>query len=359
MKVLIINVVCGIRSTGRICTDLADQLTTEGHEVKIAYGRETVPEKYQKYAVRIGSDHEVKMNALKARLFDNEGLNAFGATKRFLKWADEYDPDMLWLHNIHGYYLNYELLFTWIKSRPQMQVKWTLHDCWSFTGHCVYFLMSGCDKWKTVCRNCSEKKEYPANLLWSRAERNFEDKKRSFTGVQNLQLITPSQWLADLTRDSYMREYPVEVAYNTIDQSVFKPTPSDFKEKYGIRGKMILGVASIWDKRKGLDDFIRLARERKDVTVVLVGLTDEQIGTLPAGMIGIKRTNSPKELAEIYTAADVFFLPTKEDNYPTVCLEAEACGTRVVTYDVGGCKETISRDDSVAVNGFDEAVEEI
>lgn len=359
MRVLIINVVCGIRSTGRICTDLATALEVQGHEVKIAYGRENVPEQFRKFAMRIGNDTSVRINAIKARLLDNEGLNAIVETKAFLRWAEEYNPDMLWLHNIHGYYLNYPLLFRWIKSRPEMQVKWTLHDCWAFTGHCTYFTMCGCNKWKISCDDCPQKREYPASIVLNRAKQNYKMKRKAFSGIQNMQLITPSKWLADLTRESYMNQYPVEVVYNTVDKTVFKPTVTDYKVSHGIKGKMVLGVAAVWDKRKGLDDFIRLAELRKDVTVVLVGVSKEQIDELPKGITGIMRTNNPHELAELYSAADVFFLPTREDNYPTVCLEAEACGTRVVTYDVGGCKETIFREDSVAVNGFEEAVKVI
>ena len=148
MKILMINVVCGIRSTGRICTDLAAEMEAQGHEVKIAYGRETVPEKYQKYAVRIGTDWDVKLHGLKSRLLDAHGLGSKKATKHFLDWAEEYKPDLLWLHNIHGYYINYELLFAWIKRRPDMEVKWTLHDCWAFTGHCSHFSFVKCYRWK-------------------------------------------------------------------------------------------------------------------------------------------------------------------------------------------------------------------
>ena len=216
--------------------------------------------------------------------------------------------------------------------------------------------MCGCNRWKTGCENCPQKKEYPSSVVFSRARRNYERKKKSFLGVKNLELITPSKWLADLTRQSFLNCYTVEVQHNTIDHSIFKPTPSEFRENHGIQGKMVLGVSAVWDERKGLEDFIRLATERKDVTVVLVGLSDAQMKMLPPQILGIKKTNSAAELAAIYTAADVFFLPTREDNYPTVCLEAEACGTRVVTYDIGGSKETIFRDDSVAVKGFDEAL---
>lgn len=337
MKCLIINSVCGIGSTGRICTDLAQQLEAEGNEVKIAYGRKgTVPEQFQKYAVRIGTDFDCKMHAIQTRLFDTHGFGSKHATKEFLKWAEEYKPDLLWLHNLHGYYINVEMLFDWIKKHPEMQVKWTLHDCWAFTGHCSY---------------CSQLRRYPACFAMSSVSKNFERKRKAFTGVKNMTLITPSKWLADLTRQSFLKEYPVEVHYNTIDTSIFKPTPSDFCERYGLQDKIIvLGVANVWEDRKGLFDFYKLAEMLDDrYVIVLVGLSEKQIKELPKNIKGIQRTNSPQELAAIYTAADVFVNPTYEDNYPTVNLEAQACGTRVITYDTGGCKETLHTKESTLV----------
>ena len=420
MKILFINVVCGIRSTGRICTDLAAELEKEGHEVRIAYGRENVPEKYEKYAIRIGSDTAVKIHGLEARLFDGCGRGSRRATRSFLQWAEEFDPDVLWLHNIHGYYLNVFELFDWIKSRPKMKVKWTLHDCWAFTGHCSYFTAVKCDKWKTGCEKCPQKKAYPASILLDNSKRNYRDKKRCFTGVKDMELITPSRWLADLTRESFLKEYPVSVVYNRIDRSVFKPSPGDFRKKYGIGdGIMILGVASVWEPRKGLEDFYRLAKMLDPrYVIVLVGLDASQTDLVPqkiglpaertevgnstvyafggastenrengaAGdipktkgrgivisqgaeniyaaitgrehpepaedakdcvsrIICIPRTANAAELAEIYTAADFFVNPTYEDNYPTVNLEAKACGTTVITYDTGGAAETL-RDDT-------------
>lgn len=352
MRILMINSVCGIRSTGRICTDLAKRLTQEGHEVKIAYGRiETVPKAFQKYAVRIGDNWDLRFHAIRTRILDEHGFGSVKATRDFLVWAEQYDPQILWLHNIHGYYINIEMLFDWIKSRPNMEVKWTLHDCWAFTGHCSHFSYVKCNQWSTQCKHCVQLRRYPACFVVGSVNKNFERKRKAFTGVKNMTLITPSRWLATLTRQSFLKEYPVEVHYNAIDTTVFKPTASKFREKQGLLNKIIvLGVASIWEDRKGLSDFMRLAEILDDkYVIVLVGLSKKQIANLPSNMVGITHTNSTKELAEIYTAADVFVNLTYEDNYPTVNLEAQACGTKVITYDTGGCRETIYTEKSCIV----------
>lgn len=355
MRVLIINSVCGVGSTGRICTDLAQKFENEGHEVKIAYGRySTVPEYYKKYAIRIGNAFSVKIHMAISKLLDLHGLGSYFSTKKFLKWAESYKPDLLWLHNIHGYYINYDLLFKWIKSHPEMEVKWTLHDCWAFTGHCSYFTMAKCDKWKTACEKCPQPKKYPAHFLVDNSTNNFIRKRTDFCGVKNLTIITPSKWLADLVKISFLKGYPVEVHYNTVDYSVFKPVKSDFRNRYSIQNKkIVLGVASPWDERKGLQDFIWLANNLDDsYVIVLVGLNDHQIKSLPNNIIGIKRTNSPQELAEIYSAANVFVNPTHEDNYPTTNLEAQACGTPVITYRVGGSPESIDPENVVEENDY-------
>lgn len=338
-----INVVCGIRSTGRICTDLATDLEMQGYEVKIAYGREEVPRQFQKYAVRIGSDFTVKMNGLQARILDNEGLSAKVSTKRFLDWASYYNPDFLWLHNIHGYYVNYELLFQWIKNRPNMKVNWTLHDCWPFTGHCTHFTIANCYKWKKECRNCIQKKEYPKSIFWDRSKKNFFKKKAAFLGVKNMTLITPSQWLADLVKASFLREYTVEIQYNKVNSSVFKPLKSNFRGTYGIENKiMILGVASVWNTRKGLDDFIKLRELLDDrFTIVLVGLNSKQISKLPHGIIGLNKTNDMTELAAIYTTADFFINPSREETFGMTTIEAISCGTYAIVYKNTACEEVV------------------
>lgn len=365
-RLLLINSVCGIGSTGRICADIAERYEKDGYEVKIAYGRsDEIGKGAEKYAVRIGSKADVYAHVVYTRLFDKHGLASKRATKKFLKWAEDFNPDTLWLHNIHGYYINYEMLFAWIKTRqkgqaesgkPLMEVKWTLHDCWAFTGHCSHFTFVGCEKWKCVCKDCPQKNEYPASSLSDNSMNNYGRKKSSFKGVRNLTIITPSRWLEDLVKESFLGEYPTEVKYNTVDKTVFKPTPSDFRQKHGIRDdqKMILGVSSIWNERKGLTDFVTLFNELSKADsdkykVVLVGLNEEEKKGMPDGIICITKTSSREELAKIYTAADVFVNPTYEDTFPTVNLEAEACGTRVITYDTGGCKETIGLSDSMTI----------
>lgn len=348
MKVLLINSVCGIKSTGRICTDLAKKLEKDGNTVKIAYGRESVPEEYAKYAVKIGNNTDLRLHGIKSRLFDKHGLGSINATKKFLKWAEEFNPDLLWLHNIHGYYINYKLLFDWIKARPNMQVKWTLHDCWAFTGHCSYFTYVNCEKWQKGCANCPQLKEYPKGVLFNNSRKNFETKKNCFTGVKNMSLITPSVWLADLVRKSFLGDYPIEVIRNDIDTTVFKPTYSNFRKDYNLEGKKILlGVASEWTKRKGINDFIKLSKMLNgNYKIVLVGTLADKSIKLPNNILFIERTNNKKELASIYTAADVFINLTYEDNYPTVNLEAQACGTPVFTYSTGGCAETVYNESS-------------
>lgn len=342
MKYLLINSVCGIGSTGRICAEIAQALENQGHEVRIAYGRSAgVPQNAARYAVRIGSGLHVRLHALASRLLDCHGFGSRLATKRFLRWVEEYDPDVLWLHNIHGYYINIELLFRWIKSRPQMQVKWTLHDCWAFTGHCTHFSYAKCDKWKTGCKDCPQKNQYPASLLMDRSEENYRRKKELFTGVKNMSLIVPSNWLAGLVKQSFLQSYPVEVRYNTVNTSVFKPTESDFRQRHGLENKFIvLGVASVWDRRKGLDDFIELSKRLDDrFRVVLVGLNKKQLAALPENVLGIGHTDSPEELAAIYTAADVFVNPSREESFGLTTLEAEECGTQTIVYKDTACEE--------------------
>lgn len=342
MRVLQINSVCGIGSTGRICTDLADLIEENGHDCRIAYGRESVPEKYRRFSVRIGSDLDISLHALRSRLFDDTGFGSKRATQKFIQWMESYQPDVVHLHNIHGYYINIELLFQFLASSG-VPVIWTLHDCWAFTGHCVHFDFVGCEKWKTGCSRCPQKGDYPASILIDNSKTNYYRKNELFTMVQDMMLVAPSKWLANLIGQSFLKKYPINVIHNGINLDLFMPTPSDFRQRYGINDKiMVLGVADGWDQRKGLDDIIKMATMLDNrYSIVLIGISETQMKILPPNVFGIRRTKSIKELADAYTAADVFINPTYEDNYPTVNMEAIACGTPVITYDTGGSPESI------------------
>jgi len=348
MKVLQINSVCGIGSTGRIAIDIHNILIEQGHESYIAYGR-NLPKNCDN-VIRIGTKIDNYTHVLKTRLLDKHGFGSKQATIEFINKVKKLNPDIIHLHNIHGYYINIEILFDYIKEAKK-PVVWTLHDCWSFTGHCSYFDYLGCNKWKTGCFECPQKNEYPKSLILDNSDWNYSKKKEIFTGVKNLTIVTPSQWLADLVQESFLNEYPLKVINNGIDLNVFKPTENSFREKYDLQDKfIILGVANIWTHRKGLKYFIEMSEVlEKDERIVLVGLSEKQLKEIPNNIIGISRTNNVEELVEIYSSADVFVNPTLEDNFPTTNLEALACGTPVVTFDTGGSPESIDKNTGFVV----------
>lgn len=348
MKLLQINSTCGFGSTGRIAVDILNTVTENSGDGIICYGRGTASSGVRSY--KTGNEMLVKIHGVLSRITDRQGFYSTKATKDLIRKIEEYNPDIIHLHNIHGYYLDVRVLFDYLKKCGK-PVVWTLHDCWAFTGHCAYFTLSGCEKWQTGCSNCPSKKEYPQSLICDNSKKNYLEKKELFTGLANMTLVTPSVWLKELVGKSFLGEYPVKVINNGINIDVFKPTESDFRKKYSIENKKIfLGVASVWEERKGLGDFIKLADLLKeDEKLILVGLTGKQISELPNGIIGIERTESARELAEIYSAADVFLNPTYEDNYPTTNLEAISCGTPVVTYETGGSPESLSNGRGISV----------
>lgn len=420
-------------STGGIMMKEHRALLASGQESHAFWGRGRGAE--DETECRFATDVEVRLDALLTRFDDRAGFHSKTATRRLLAQLDEIQPDVVHLHNLHGYYVNVEMLFGWLAAHQGVCVEWTLHDCWAFTGHCSYFTIVKCEQWRSHCsysKKCPQLREYPKTIGLGACKLNFEDKRQAFTSVpsERMKLISPSQWLADLVAQSFLRDYPIEVRHNTIDTTVFRPTPSDFRERYSIGDRfMVLGVASPWTERKGLGDFIRLAAELDDdFAIVLVGLSKSQIKKISKKIINqtrtdsqeeptavysaadlyvqpsseertgktvaeaitretsvairegsacvkattgsdahqsatdwsnlraaaiktlggclvvmLERTDSREQLAAVYTAADVFFNPTREDNYPTVNLEAEACGTAVWTYDFGGCRETIGQ----------------
>ena len=328
MKILQLNTVYkNGGSTGRIVYDLQRIHEQSGIDSYVAYGFNTNNEAI-KNTICLQSFLRRKWNILKCRLFARHGFYNVTETKRLIRYMNEVKPDVIHLHNIHNHYVNVEMLFEYIKKH-EIPVVWTLHDCWPFTGWCAYFDYAQCDKWKTGCHHCPSKHDYPFTWFFDRSESNYLKKKVVFCGVKNLTLVTPSRWLADLTRESFLKEYPVEVIYNGADTDVFHPLETDLKNRLGIAGKkMILAIAAKLAKRKGAEYLLQIpAKLRDDEVLVMLGLTEGQVLSLPKEKcIGVTYTNSVQELAEYYSAADVFINPTLEDNFPTTNIEALACG---------------------------------
>ena len=349
MKYLFINSVAGFGSTGRIAAEQCRELIKAGHRCVLAFGREKA-NCDDLETIQIGTALDYKLHGVRNRILDDHGFGSKTATRKFLNWVRAYDPDVIWLHNIHGYYIHIGELFSYLKTCGK-EIRWTLHDCWSFTGHCAYFDFARCDKWKTGCHHCPEKGSYPASLLLDGSKPNYEKKKALFTGIPNLTLRVPSYWLKDRVRQSFLKEYPVEVVYNTINREIFKPTPGNQRETYGLQNKTILlGVASVWDARKGLRDFVALNEKLDDsYKIVLVGLNEEQIRALPETMLGLPRTNSMEELAQWYSTADVFVCPSYEETFGMTAMEARACGTEAIVYQNTACEEIVQQFGGVAV----------
>lgn len=351
-------------STGKIMMGIADVARAQGHEVMCASPITTTNRDAGEDCgyYRIGTFNSRRVNVALARITGFNGCFAWFETYKLLKKIEEFKPDIIHLHNLHDSYINLPMLFSYIKKHNVPTV-WTLHDCWAFTGQCPYFTIAKCDKWKTGCHNCPQYKEYPASL-YDNTKRMWNLKKKWFTGIENMTIVTPSKWLAELAKESYLKDYPIEVINNGIDLDVFKPTPSNFRERYGISEEkhIVLGVSFAWGYRKGLDCFVEMAEKMGDqYQIVLVGTDDEIDKNLSQKIISIHRTQNQKELAEIYSAADVFAMPTREENYPTVNMEAIACGTPVVTFRTGGSPEMLNEEvgQVVPADGVNEMMSEI
>ena len=341
MKIVEINSVCR-GSTGSIMLNIAKTARASGNEVyTFSERKKGAPPEGHCY---FGSFGENMLHRFFAVFSGISGTGSVIGTWRLLHKIREIDPDVLHLHNLHGWYINLPMLFKFIKKH-RIKTVWTLHDCWGFTAQCSHFTLEKCDKWKTGCYSCPRYRLYPYTFV-DRTKQMWKLKKSWFGGVEDMTIVTPSRWLADLVKQSFLNGYDVRVINNGIDLDIFKPTAGNFREKYTLQDKkIVLGVASGWGYRKGLDVFIELSKRLpEDYKIVLVGTDDSVDKKLPPEILSIHRTCDQQELAQIYTAADVFVNPTREENFPTVNLEAIACGTPVVTFDTGGSKEMLNED---------------
>ena len=330
-------------STGNIAKAIHRSLLAKGENSYIFFGVGTPTEKNM---IRIGNDFSLHLHAVLSRNLGKQGYFSYFATRKLIRQLKKIKPDVIHLHNLHGSYVHLPLLFAYLK-KAEASIVITLHDCWLFTGKCPHFTVVGCEKWKASCGNCPQLSIYPKSKK-DTTSKCLADKKKWLSGFGNrLHIVTVSNWLRDTAMQSFLNQYQIHTVYNGIDPEIFHPLNDDFAntigEKYGI-GKdkfVILGVASVWDDRKGLMEFINLSKKisHSDV-IVLVGLSERQIRELPANVIGIRRTENQTELAQLYSRADLFINPSREETFGLVTAEAMACGPPVIVYDSTACSET-------------------
>ena len=346
MKVFQLNTFCGIKSTGRIAAEIALLLEEQGHVCRIGYGAEAPPVKWERFAYRVGGPIERKVHGAIRKFFDAEGYGSQLGTLRLIRELKRFQPDIIHLHNIHGCYLHFGILFRYLKKN-RIPLIWTLHDCWPMTGHCAYFEYAKCFKWQAECGHCPQLLNYPPCYGLDGSKRNLRHKKALFSGLPAMSWVTPSNWLKTYVEESWLNQYPAQVIYNGVDLSVLAPADVEentkLRQKHRITAKhVVLAVAADWDGRKGLSYLLEAVKQwDEDYQLVVIGLSEAQINELPAGILGIAATKDVSELKAWYSLADCLANPTMEDNMPMVNLEALACGTPVVVFSTGGCPEVI------------------
>lgn len=343
-------------STGKIMMSIANHARKLGHKVDtfstIVFSTTgPAPKAANIDHYYFSSYPENMIHYVLAQLTDGNGLFSTFATIRLIRKLEKIKPDILQLHNLHEFCINVPLLFKYI-NRNKINTVWTFHDCWAFTGHCMHFDNAKCEKWVNGCGNCPQKYVNPRSRVDFSA-RMWKKKRKVLSNTKTLTIVTPSEWLAELTQRSFFHKRDIQVINNGINTSIFSPRSSDFRDKYNLDSKhIVLGVASDWTYLKGIDIFIKLSKELDEsFAVVLVGVSPGV--ELPVSVIGINRTSSQNELAEIYSSADIFVNPTREDTFPTVNIEALACGTPVITFRTGGSPEIISEECGMVVDKDD------
>lgn len=350
-KILQINVVANSGSTGRIAEGIGEVLIEKGWTCYTAYGRWANPSKTILY--RIDKKYEVYFHYFVSRFMGKNGLASKNATKRLIKFIRKINPDLIHLHNIHGYYINYPILFQYLGTL-NIPIVWTLHDCWAFTGHCVHYTAVNCKKWMTSCSHCSNLNVYPRSLI-DCSKRSYKLKKESFTSISNLTIVTVSKWLKNEVKQSFLSKFPVKVIQNGVDTEVFRPIKSNIKSKYLINNKfVILGVATQWNERKGLNDFYKLAELLSDdEIIILVGLNKRQLRSLPHNIVGIAQTENISELVQLYAGADIFVNLSIEETFGLTIIESMACGTPVVVYNSTACPEIVTKETGFVIQPHD------
>ena len=342
LTLLQINISANWGSTGKIAEQIGLCAMAKGWESYIAYGEIANPSK--SHLIRVSNRMNQYLHFAEQRVFDNEGQCSRIVTRRFIETIKRINPDVVQLHNIHDHYLNYRILFEYL-NQTNIKVVWTFHDCWAFTGHCMHFVTKDCDRWKTGCHDCLMRGDYPKTVL-DRCNRNWNLKKELFLSNKNLNIVACSDWIANYVRESFFKDKPLTVIHNGIDLNVFRRIEVE-KESSKFE---VLAVSNVWSKEKGLEDIFQLrAMLPDDVRIKMIGLTKEQISALPADIVGVERTQNVEELVRYYSLADVLINPTYADTFPTVNLEALACGVPVITYQTGGSPEAVDERTGIVV----------
>ena len=348
-KIVQINVVCN-GSTGRIMCDIAKTANNKGFKTYCFYGR-GIP-KGNFHCIKIGNKFSVLFHVFLARLGFN-GRGSYFATKKMVRQLKKIQPDVIQLHNIHGYYINLKVLFKYLRNDYNGKIVWTLHDCWAFTGHCSHFTVAKCNKWKKQCGKCPQLNVYPKTIL-DTSKYEYKFKKKYFSGLKNVTIVTPSKWLSDLVKKSFLKDYDIQVIYNGIDETIFhKHKDTNFYNKYPDlkNKKIILGVASNWENNKGLSYFLQLNNIISDeYKIVLIGLTKDLISKLPEKILGVEKTDSASELVEFYSVSHVLYNPSLEETFSLVTAEAQACQLPVIVFDSSAPKELVTTNDYVVRN---------
>jgi len=367
-KIVFINTVSN-NSTGRIMHDIQKEAIMNGFDTLAIVGRRRpyidLP------CEKLGNDLSFWIHVIITTLFDRHGSGSAYFTNKIVDALRREQPDIIHLHNIHGYYLNLSILFRYITKEYMGQVVWTLHDCWTYTGHCAYYSATGCYKWMTGCSHCPNKNKYPISLFWDNSKSNYDVKKRLFTSLQACTLVTPSDWLKREVGKSFLNAYETRTINNGIDTNLFDfSIASERKnvfDKYGINqsAKLLLSVASIWEPRKGLNDLVELsAILGEKYQMVIVGLNKWQIASLPTNIIGLNRTDCINDLVDLYSSADVFINPSREETFSLVTVEAQACGAPVIAVKGTAVEELIADNNGITIDdlspeGYMKAITEL